>query len=631
MDSKQQFGRYTIIRELGRGGMATVYLARDPRFDTDVALKVLPRQFAHDATFRARFEREARAIANLREHPAILPVYDFGTEDDQPYLVMQYMRGGTLADRLAHGALNIADALPIVGRIASALDYAHQQGIVHRDLKPANILFDQFDQPYLSDFGIAKLAQETHSLTLGVLGTPAYMSPEQVDATQPVDWRTDIYTLGIILYEMLTGKQPYQADTPVKVMMAHVMQPVPRVRAGNPAVTPAVEAVVTTALAKDKTERFAAAGTLAQALQTAVAQTTAAQTTAPQTTAPRPAADMSRATLVLPQAPPVVVAEDVAPPVATGTDARMLPSWWKRMPAWVWGIVALAALAGVVWAVTGGSGRGLDASAAVSPLTAAAITSSQTPETIPESGAVRSVVLPGGSGAVDMVYVPAGAFMMGSGDGASDEQPLHQVFLDAYWIDRTEVTNAQYALCVEDGPCQAPESSRSYSRDRYYGDEAFADYPVISVSWSDADAYCTWRDARLPTEAEWEKAARGVDQRTYPWGNGAPTCENVNFNIDCVGDTSKTSSYPAGAGPYNAVDMAGNVWEWVADWYQSDYYASAPDRNPTGPASGDYRVLRGGAWTSVKSLVRAANRHDSAPSSRSFSVGFRCAQAVQSP
>ena len=175
--SVTKIGRYEIERELGRGGMAVVLLARDPAMKRQVAVKVLPRQFTFDPQFRARFQREAEVIAAL-EHPAIVPIYDFGEYDDQPYIVMRYMPGGSLADRLKRGALPLAEAARIFTRLASALDEAHARGIIHRDLKPGNILFDQRGDPYISDFGIAKLAETSTTFTgSAIIGTPAYMSP----------------------------------------------------------------------------------------------------------------------------------------------------------------------------------------------------------------------------------------------------------------------------------------------------------------------------------------------------------------------------------------------------------------------------------------------------------------------
>jgi formylglycine-generating enzyme required for sulfatase activity len=224
------------------------------------------------------------------------------------------------------------------------------------------------------------------------------------------------------------------------------------------------------------------------------------------------------------------------------------------------------------------------------------------------------------------VYVPAGSFQMGSDSGDPDEKPVHPVMLDAFWIDHTEVTNAMYTLCVEAGKCSPPSSSKSYTRDNYYGDAQYNNYPVIYVSWDNANAYCDWAGRRLPTEAEWEKAARGTDGRTYPWGNDAPDSNLLNFNSN-VGDTTEVGAYPSGASPYSALDMVGNVWEWVNDWYDEAYYGNSPSENPQGPASGQYRVLRGGSWSFGVGGVRAAYRDRGEPGYFSGRIGFRCARS----
>ncbi len=246
---------------------------------------------------------------------------------------------------------------------------------------------------------------------------------------------------------------------------------------------------------------------------------------------------------------------------------------------------------------------------------------------------------------------------MGSDEGDSDEQPVHTVYLDAFYIDETEVTNAQFAAFVSAtgyetdaeqtgcgwiydgdgwGCIQGVDWQHPFGPDT---DLAGKDeHPVVQVSWNDAKAYCEWAGARLPTEAEWEKAARGTDGLIYPWGN---TFDGTKLNFadkntsfdwsdsnwdDGYADTAPVGSYPDGASPYGALDMAGNVWEWVADWYDSGYYAASPESNPKGPASGDYRVLRGGSWRGNVAVMRAANRAQDPPDDTYNSVGFRCAR-----
>ncbi|MGH2522975.1 MAG: serine/threonine-protein kinase, partial [Anaerolineales bacterium] len=264
----QKIGRYEIIRELGKGGMATVYLASDPAFGRRVAVKILPAQFSDDKEFRARFQREAKVIAAL-EHPYIVPVYDYGEQDNRPYIVMRNMPGGTLADRTAGKPLKLDEAIPIVQRLAEALDEAHSQEIVHRDLKPTNVLFDARGQPFLSDFGIAKLLEATTTnLTLtGVLGTPAYMSPEQA-LGEELDGRSDVYALGVILYEMLAGRKLYDAKTPAAVMMQHVTASIPPLDVVRLGLPPKVNAILSRALAKEKAERYQTAWELAEAFNT---------------------------------------------------------------------------------------------------------------------------------------------------------------------------------------------------------------------------------------------------------------------------------------------------------------------------------------------------------------------------
>jgi formylglycine-generating enzyme required for sulfatase activity len=229
------------------------------------------------------------------------------------------------------------------------------------------------------------------------------------------------------------------------------------------------------------------------------------------------------------------------------------------------------------------------------------------------------------------MYVPAGDFLMGS-DKAKDSQaqdnelPQHTVYLDAFWIDQTEVTNAQYARCVESGLCTPPHSTGSYTHSSYYGDNQYAYYPVIYVDWNQANAYCAWAGRRLPSEAEWEKAARGADGRIYPWGNTAPGKDLLNYNMN-IGDTSAVGSFPSGASPYGALDMAGNVWEWVNDWFSDTYYAQSPARNPSGPTSGDYRGLRGGSWSLDERVVGSAYRGYDTSGDGFNVIGFRCAAA----
>ncbi len=258
-------GRYEIKDELGRGGMATVYRAYDPSFDREVAIKVLPREFLHNPQFLDRFKREIKTIAQL-EHPAIVPVYDVGEHEGIPFFVMRYMPGGSLSDMIEKGRFSLEDTARTVERLASALSYAHRKGVVHRDLKPDNILFNEDGYPFISDFGIAKFTETHTNLTgSGIIGTPAYMSPEQATG-DPLDHRSDIYGLGVIVYQMLTGQQPYNADTPMGVAIKHVTDPVPDIRLAAPDLPEELGDVMKKVLAKDREERYATAVEFARAL-----------------------------------------------------------------------------------------------------------------------------------------------------------------------------------------------------------------------------------------------------------------------------------------------------------------------------------------------------------------------------
>jgi serine/threonine protein kinase len=267
----EQVGTYQLVEKLGQGGMATVYKAYHPQLDRHVAIKAMHRNFLEDESFVARFTREAQIVASL-EHPHIVSIYDFGEHDGQPYLVMKYVPGETLKERLQEKPLSLDEILHVMQAVGSALHYAHQRDILHRDIKPSNIVIDDDNTPYLTDFGLARLASAGESTMSAdmLLGTPHYISPEQAKGKKNINARADIYSLGIVLYELLVGNVPFTADTPYAIIHDHIYSPLPDPAEVNPEIPPAVEDVLYQALAKNPAERFASAQQMVDTLQQAI-------------------------------------------------------------------------------------------------------------------------------------------------------------------------------------------------------------------------------------------------------------------------------------------------------------------------------------------------------------------------
>jgi eukaryotic-like serine/threonine-protein kinase len=682
----QSIGRYHIIEQLGEGGMATVYKAYDTRLDCEVAIKIIRTDMIgtafHERMFK-RFEREAHEMAKF-SHPNIVHIRDYGEHQGSPYLVMEYIRGGTLKDRTGT-PMPYAQAARLLAPVARALDYAHRHEVVHRDVKPANILINEEGQPLVSDFGIAKILDSERGQTLttpGVgVGTPEYMAPEQVQG-KGMDQRVDIYSLGIVFYELVTGKVPFEADTPFAVAAMHLHEPLPSPRQFVPGLPVEVERVLLRALARQPVDRYPDMAEFAEALENLGRSYEVQQMKEEMENRlrreleERIRKEMGGGTKKeevetgekhahkAQKKPDEEKHKEKLKPVKSkaatyddiGEAKTRLPAG-NRYPAWVWGIAAGAVLVlallgwgGNALAAQGKAGNGpLAFLATRTPTLTLTISATPTPRhtptptltftptltytpttthtpaftPTPRVGDTRVSTIDG----MALVYVPAGEFLMGSTSSdelaATDEKPQHTVYLDAFWIDRTEVTNAMYAKCVAAGDCDAPDSTGSYTRSSYYENAQYADYPVIYVSWIDASAYCDWAGRWLPSEAEWEKAARGTDGRIYPWGDQSPSANLLNYYQN-EGDTTAVGSYPSSASPYGALDMAGNVWEWVHDWYGENYYSNSSSANPTGPSTGQYRMLRGGAWYDIDRYGRTADRNGYTSVFTGYNIGFRC-------
>jgi formylglycine-generating enzyme required for sulfatase activity/predicted Ser/Thr protein kinase len=647
-EAPQMLGKYRIVKELGRGSFGAVYLAEDTSLnDRPVALKVLYPQLVVDPETVGLFRQEAGTMAHL-DHPHIVTVYEAGDVDGRRFIAMRYVPGRTLAQVLKEeGPQPLERVAGWLEQVASALDYAHERGILHRDVKPGNILLDRDDRAVVTDFGLAKAVSASGGSASSqdreiLSGTARYMAPEQAKGKPVV--QSDVYSLGVVLYELLTGQVPFDGDDPFAIAIRHMTEEPRSPRELRPDLPGPVEAVVLRALAKQPADRWPSAAEMAGAFRLALEAGERARQEA-EARAEARRAEEERKRLEAAERAQRAAEERARQEAEARAEARRAEEERRRreaaerarqeagarraaragVPPWVWAVAAVILLAAAMGLglVLGGGGK--SAPTAV-PTRVAGVERPSTTTTIPTSTPQAGATETRSEDGMEMVYVPAGEFLMGSTDANSqageDEKPQHTVYLDAFWIDRTEVTNAQYRLCVEAGACRAP--TECDWGEPTYDDASKADHPVVCVSWDDARTYCQWAGAWLPTEAEWEKAARGTDAQLYPWGNDWDS-NKCNTAEGGVGGTTPVGKYsPAGDSPYGCADMAGNVWEWVNDWYDSSYYSSSPDRNPQAPDSGDLRVLRGGSWGNGRIGARSAVRYWYYPDFRSNYNGYRC-------
>lgn len=769
----QQLDEYRLEALLGQGGMARIYRGYDVRLKRNVAIKVIDATYRADAEYRERFEREAQAIAKL-EHPNIVRLYRYGEVSGLFYIAMQYIEGIDLRRRMA-GCRRRDQFLPaeeigrIVRQVCAALDYAHSKGIVHRDIKPSNIMLDKEGNAFLTDFGLVLLAD---SDTQGeIFGSPGYISPEQAISSKGAVPQSDLYAVGVILYEMVTGRIPFEAEEPLDVAMQHMSEEPPPPREVRSEVGPAMERVILRALAKEPAERFengaALADAVAQALpalpqgkpvavvdpvrtgnaQPAVAQETASQ---PDDTEPGTQKAPKKELPPIPAAVAVKESPPPPPPSSPPPQTPAVPSGGRSgRGRWLWVLLVIVLLgAGWLFFLGGGVQLGLWAggappdlsgmiagstasptavattpipppptatdapTATASPAATAAATATPTPTrtTVPSATAsvvatvassatiddvappeaTAEAVITGTAGAtvtvtptagatatvtatstatpmptatlvaveireqddMPMVLVPATTFMMGAAEddekAEPDERPLHEVTVDTFYIDQYEVSVSQYAEFLNSlgdyvNACSGYtclstqfETRRSHLTDNtieYVAEEGFEDHPINNVSWHGANAYCRWVGARLPTEAEWELAARGEDGRLYPWGDEAPEAGHAIFGTTSFDVLQPVDALSDGTSSFNVYGMAGGVWEWVADGYDTFYYENSPPENPGGPVVTNVtpRVLRGGGYTSSAAELRSTNRRSANPTEfRGIpDVGFRCARDAE--
>ncbi len=721
----RKLGPFEIVQYNGSDGLAELFLGFDPRVDQPVEIKIVGRDLSPDPVFNARFRREAKSIAGLR-HPNIGELIDFGQAEGGHYMVTEHVEGLSLAElivQLHQGerTLEPDDITFWVRQTAAALDLAHRHGVAHGSLAPQYILLTRSGQAIVTDFGIGLLHSRAADASGDAIMLPAtpYMSPEQIADFRATSPASDIYALGVILYQLMTGELPFDTASDIDEVLRSLNETAPDPRFLNPDVPPAVALVILKALSYSPGERFRSAMRLADALERAYANPDAGEEILDPASARKEKAgpeDGARRGAASGAALPGMrrpitpeerrekkrihdeldrikkAEEDEKRRIKQAQDAekrrirqaelavkrKAFRAKWGRTIL-VTSIVVLLLVALLVVLQTVGvisiavklpavrlpgfafGGRGTEEAAVVPTATQTlrptqTVTPYPTPTTRPTATALAPAggtplppleFVPLGAGSLAfripdgqaMVHVPAGPFLMGANarDRGENSRPQHTVTLSAYWIDRTEISNSQYRLCVEAGLCPLPTNLIRYDNPIY------ADYPAVHVTYQHAVSYCFYAASQtgqvigLPTEAQWEKAA-GWDpaaeaQRLYPWGDETPSPDRMRYiESPDPRPASPVGSHPAGASAYGALDMGGNVWEWAADWYDVDQYKrTGVSLDPIGPLTGTYRVTRGGSWTREARFAITTARNPVLPHQSSDEIGFRCAMSVDRP
>lgn len=631
--------RYKIVKQIGQGGFGAVYSALDTRMDFICVIKE-----NHETSPEAshQFIREAQILFKLK-HPGLPLVHDyFEVTGSGLYLVMELVEGQNLSEIVSNrGTIQEDEALKYIIQVCEALEYLHHQNppVIHRDIKPHNIIITPEGKAVLVDFGVAKAYQANQKTTLGArAATPGFSPPEQYLLTG-TDVRSDIYSLGATLYNLLTGQIPPES-------VARLMhKKLPLILLYQPEVSWEIIDVVNKAMAIQPHERYDSIIEFQKALSALLPPVTTQNLQQKQLTDSIPLPAKSSA---IQHASPAMRTKQLSPnfispptnPTVTSTHltaqtnipGNKIIRGWKGLMIIVVIIVVSILLISILPSALILVPSSSQAMSTDTPMIKTSVITKTLKLTITPTKTI-STRLRNKDGMVEL-YIPAGQFIMGADGNYVNEKPAHKVYLDTFWIDQTEVTNNMFAAFLNSEGNQY-EGGVTWFKVIYDNKNAhlfqnngvwipidgFENHPVVGTNWFGASAYCTWVGSGLPTEAQWEKAARGTeDIRFYPWGNTIGTAGYANYDST---QTVSVGRYLKSASPYGVMDMAGNVWEWVSDWFGE--YPIEKVFNPTGPNSGFARVLRGGSYTSNQFQIMSVIRYGKEPQYSDNEIGFRCA------
>lgn len=598
--------RYRILHLLAEGPYGAVYRAWDTVVGEDVTVK---EYLDASPEMQRLFREEARHLHQL-SHPQLPKIRDhFALENTGQYLISDYIDGVDLQSLInQYGSLPSDKIITWLQAVCQPLTYLHSKNQLHLNLKPANIRLTPKGDVFLVDTGLPGLGISP--------GSTGYAAPEQAKqaAATPA---SDIYALGATLYTLLTGQRPADA-----LRRESGLADLIPAREVNPDVEPYLSIVAGRAMSLRPDTRYESVDEFAKALE-------------------RPVGKVPSTSSELRRTPPAFQGP-VTPPLRPRTTRKQIEQ--RTIFGLVVIVILLIGISAGLFIANQRAAANTDPIAAtatfqsgvIAAITQLAPTATNSPTPAPTPSPTPEPFV-NETGSL-MLYLPGGVFIVGDDEGESDERPAHRANLSPFYIDETEISNREYALCVDDGACAPPDRSSATRYSSYYGNPTYDEYPVIFVSWYDAEQFCDWRDARLPTEAEWEYAASydPINQikLIYPWGD-AFEGTFLNFNAsgspwdDGYADTAPITAYPEGRSPLGIYNMAGNVMEWVQDWYDPRYYRTATEVNPLGPEMGEFKAIRGGSWLSGTDDVEAVARTNFDPTVSRANLGFRCAKAVE--